>query len=227
MAQALVTIEKGAAQTLSLPVSVQRSLSGLKAGSTIVATEGPYRFARTVMTIPASLAPSKADRSLIARKIGDLTLLLAQTDLDYSTGKVAEMLLSFSPSMTQSTATVRTRGYIVALDDVPTFAVVEACRRWLRHEAGKFGDPNDQRNPPREPDYAFPPTPPILRVLALRVAGLVDAQRQRLQDLLKAEVVDDPREHTEADRERMSNLLAELAAHLRGRNPRPMKRGVA
>lgn len=118
--------------------------------------------------------------------------------------KVTELLLSFAgQSMNEAGAIARARGYITALEDLPAWAIAEACRQWLRGEAGE-----DQ-------NYNFAPSPPVLRKLAASNAGRVEAQISLLNRLLSAAIVEDEPEfsdeHCAAMRERLAGLLRPVA----------------
>jgi hypothetical protein len=195
---ALVPHEQ-ALRTLCLPDSLQRLVSGLKVGFTEVIRQDGVRACMTIPTIVASLAPSMRDRVTIARRLDDLALIQAQRDTDIGMAKVAEMLMAFQTGgISPEGAKARANGYMAALQDLPTFAIVEACLRWLRGEAG-------------EQNYNFAPTPPVLRQVAEKCARLADYQVAQLQMLLEAEVVPDPieysDEHCEAMRKRLRDHL--------------------
>lgn len=188
MGQALATRNSPGAVTLSLPDSVQRSLTAMTVGYRET-DKGRAPWPK----IARSLAPSSTDRQAIARKIDDLQALEGRRDVDYSMAKVADLLLALTvgQGMTEGTAKAKARGYMVALDDLPSWAVAEACRRWLRGEAGDH-------------NYNFPPLPPILREVAQHCANVLALERVQLQRLLEADVIEDPREFT--DEERGENL---------------------
>jgi hypothetical protein len=136
-----------------------------------------------IWTIARSLAPSPQARAGLERRVRDLDASLRAVNNDVAMAKVAELLLSFGGhQLSESGAKARARGYMTALDDLPAWAIAEACRRWLRKDAG-------------EQNYNFAPSPPILRGLAEGVVLLAKHQRDLLARLLAAEVVDDPTEH--------------------------------
>jgi hypothetical protein len=65
--------------------------------------------------------------------------------------------------------------YMAALEDVPSWAVQEAMRRWYRAECG-----------PKH-DYKWQPGPAVLRELAMIETYRVMGVRRRLNDVLAAE----------------------------------------
>lgn len=119
----------------------------------------------------------------------------AAIDVDLAMAKVTELLLSFaSQTMNEAGAKARARGYITALEDLPAWAIAEACRQWLRGEAG------DQ-------NYNFAPTPPVLRKLAAENTGRVDSQISVLTRLLSASIIDDEPDFDEAHCAKMREKL--------------------
>lgn len=131
-------------------------------------------------------------------------------DIDLAMAKVTELLLSFAGQhMNEAGAKARARGYITALEDLPAWAIAEACRRWLRGEAG------DQ-------NYNFAPAPPILRKIAESVTSVVDNQLSVLERLLSAKIVEDPEEFSAEHCENMRGRLAEVFREVG--KPKPVAR---
>lgn len=190
-------------KTLSWPAWLQHSANGLTVGSEEVTREDGVKGRLIVPTIVRSLAPSSSARNAIEARIAELRAARAAVDIDFAMAKVTELLLSFNAQqMNEAGAKARARGYITALEDLPAWAIAEACRRWLRGEAG-------------EQNYNFAPAPPILRKAAESAAELVDHQLTALERLLSAKVVDDPEEfsaeHCEDMRERLAVVFREAA----------------
>lgn len=203
MATALAKIERIDARrplaTLSLPAWLQRSVSGLTVGWEDVTRADGAKARMRVWTIARSLSPTAETRRAIESRISDLSRILAAVDVDVALARVTEMLLAFPmPAGGQSAATARARGYIAALDDLPSWAVSEACRRWLRGDAG------DGHN------YAFSPTPPVLRRIAESAVVQARVQLDKLEQLLEAKVVEDPQEFSDEHCAKMRTRLAEL-----------------
>jgi hypothetical protein len=81
------------------------------------------------------------DRSCIRRKIAELR---AASEADDGTenrrvrlGLVANLLLASAiPNATQEAGRARAEAYLLALDDIPPWAIAEAIKRWHRGECG-------------------------------------------------------------------------------------------
>jgi hypothetical protein len=118
---------------------------------------------------------------------------------------VAELFESFGTlRLTEAQAKARAKGYLTALEGVPTWAVAEASRRWLQAKAGPQ-------------NYDFAPSPPRLREIADDALSEVRGQRCVLQRLLKAS----PPMVAENDlgtRKRINEGFAELLGRLKGTN---------
>ena len=76
-------------------------------------------------------------------------------------------------------AEARGEAYTMALDDVPSWTVRGAIRRWYRGECDK-----DERGKPY--DYQWAPDSPVLRKLALGVVGQLLSRIRDLERLLSA-----------------------------------------
>lgn len=182
-------------RTLSWPEWLQRSASGLTVGSEEVTREDGVKARLVIPTIAQSLSPSPSARLVIEARIAELRAARAAVDIDFAMAKVTELLLSFAgQAMNEAGAKARARGYIIALEDLPPWAIADACRRWLRGDAG-------------EHNYNFAPSPPILRKVAESAVGIVDSQIAALDRLLTAKVVDDPEEFSAEHCEKMREKL--------------------
>lgn len=93
----------------------------------------------------------------------------------------------------------RANGFRIALEDLPAWAIEEAVKRWLRGEDGEGSE-----------NYAFAPSPPQLRRLALRARALVELRLRNFHRLLQAEVlpIEGPKEYV--DEAKIHNLLASV-----------------
>lgn len=206
MARDLAILEREAMEAFSLPDSLRRSLSGLTVNYRETLDADGHRIRAPMATIEQSRAPSQRDRQLAVAKISVLDSLQSLRSVDYSMAKVTEMLLCFPQSaMSESVAKARAKGFIAALEDLPTWAVAEACRRYIRREAGE------------DHNYNFAPSPPVLRKIARDIHVMAAALQDRLQRLLDAEVVPDPRAYTEDERAANVNKLAKLLGSFRPR----------
>lgn len=108
------------------------------------------------------------------------------------------VLLGAFPRQTISddSADMLMQAYEMACEDIPTWAVEEAARRWMK---GKCG-------PQR-----FAPSPPELRIAADTVIAITNGKIASLRRLAKCEVETIP---TAAQAERMKLLSAEIAKGL-------------
>jgi hypothetical protein len=97
---------------------------------------------------------------------------------------------------------------MIALEDLPTIAVTEACRRWLCHEAGTIDG--------KQPNYEYAPVPPTLRVIALQVAAELNGQARQLERLLSAEIAEQVAENS-APTEKLSSQIQELMSRVANR----------
>jgi hypothetical protein len=86
--------------------------------------------------------------------------------------------------------------FIDALEDVPSWAVQEAMRRWHRGECG-----------PKH-DYKWQPAPATLRELAMIEVYRVKGIRRRLADLVNAEPL------LEFTDEQLESMKARVSEHL-------------
>lgn len=186
---------------LSLPAWLQSSLRGLTVGSIEVTREDGIKARMVVPTIVRSLSLSTSARTAIERRAGELAAALVAFDTDALATHVADMLSGFTAqNLGEAAQRGRARSFLQALDDLPAWAVADACRRWLRREAGT------------EFNYAFPPTPPILRELAMISRLRVATQLEQLRKLLNARVVDDTPAFTDEHRAEMLGKLQALMA---------------
>jgi hypothetical protein len=144
---------------------------------------------RSIATIPSSRAPTPAQRKEIANKLAELRGAGAIHHLVRSMEAVTRLVVGMpSANPDAYEARARTALYVMAVEDLPTFVVVEACRRWVRHDAG----PIEEGDGARKPNYEFAPTPPVLRFIALRVLAQLNAQILGLERLLSARIGDPP-----------------------------------
>jgi hypothetical protein len=90
----------------------------------------------------------------------------------------------------------RGEAFMAALDDVPSWAVQEAMRKWHRAEYG-----------PKH-DYKWQPAPATLRELAMIEVYRVMGTRRKLNDLLRAEPM------IEFTPEQEASMKARIASYL-------------
>lgn len=137
---------------------------------------------REVPVLPSNLILDHRQKVLIERHITDLALILEMTPLNDE--RHGELTLTTVTKMTlvlpgresgDLAAEAKGEAYMAALDDVPSWAVQEAMRKWHRSEYG-----------PKH-DYKWQPAPATLRELALIETLMVKATRRKLNELLLAE----------------------------------------
>lgn len=83
--------------------------------------------------------------------------------------------------------------YIAALEDIPSWAVQEAMRKWYRAECGD------------KIDYKWQPGPATLREIAMMEVYRVMGTRRKLREILAAEPLQDfSQDHMDGMKERLS-----------------------
>jgi hypothetical protein len=122
----------------SLPAWVASRVASMKDEHQPPPEGGKYR---KVPTLPLILAP--AERAEIERHVADLDALCRQTpaqsdEWEADTLIVVTKLMLALPAMQQNEAGAEASGeaFQAALDDLPTWAVAAAVRRWYRGECG-------------------------------------------------------------------------------------------
>jgi hypothetical protein len=163
---------------------------------------------RTAPTLPSNLILGPAERAEIERHVAELKWLCEQTpqadaNWEAATLAVVTTLMLALPSFQQNEVGAEASGeaFLAALDDIPTWAVAAAVRRWYRGDCGE----NEQRQPY---DYRWRPAPADLRRIALtekfRVYGLVKPLERLLAAEPRAEFSE---EHCSQMRARLASLL--------------------
>jgi hypothetical protein len=176
-------------RTLSLPAWLQRCVNALTVDF-------------LTPMIPADLALSEEQRRQVEIRVHELGEAEIACDVDHTMAVVVELLEAFpAAKLSEDQARRKAKGYMTALENVPTWAVAEAGRRWLQARAGPQ-------------NYDFAPTPPRLREVADEVLSQPRAQRHVLQRLLKAQPMSEEKEDPET-RRRITEGYAELLAHLK------------
>lgn len=164
---------------------------------------------RLVPTLPASLILAPAERAEVQLHIIELDALCKQApcesdQCEASTLVVLTKVMLALPSSTQNEAGAEASGeaFQAALDDVPTWAVAAAVRRWYRGDCGL-----DERGLPYQ--YHWRPAPAELRRIALAEKWPVQQRADTLRKLLKAEpLIEFSDEHCALMRARLSNLFS-------------------
>lgn len=191
-------------QMPSLPAWVASRVASMKDEPQRSIVDGKYR---TLPTLPANLTLSNAERGEIERHATDLDALCAQTPADSDEWEGATLILITKlmlalPSSQQNEAGAEATGeaFQAALDDVPTWAVAAAVRRWYRGDCG----PNERGQPY---DYHWRPAPAELRKIAMVEKWRVQQRTHTLRKLLAAEPLI---EFSEGHCEQMLARLAEV-----------------
>jgi hypothetical protein len=130
---------------------------------------------------------SQAERDEIQRTIGELTELCDRTperdaQFEGATLVVITKMMLALPSSQQNEAGAEATGeaFQAALDDLPTWAVAAAIRKWYRGECGL-----NERGEPY--DYRWRPAPADLRRIAFIERYAVLGRIRTLKRLLDAE----------------------------------------
>lgn len=158
---------------------------------------------RDVPVLPKDLILGEAQKVLIEQHVTDLTSMLSMTP--YNDGSHGELTLVTVTKMTLVLPSKETgdlageakgEAYMAALEDVPSWAVQEAMRKWHRAEYGtKY-------------DYKWQPAPAVLRELAMLETYRVMGIRRKLRDLLAAEPL------MEFGAEHEANMRAKVAQYI-------------
>ena len=140
---------------------------------------------------------------LVKRHVQDLTAVLAMTP--YEDQRHGELTMTAVTKMTlvlpsresgDMAGEARGEAYMAALEDVPSWAVQEAMRKWYRAECG-----------PKH-DYKWQPAPASLREAAMSEVYRVMDTRRRLNEILNAEPLIEFTPAQEASmRERVASYL--------------------
>lgn len=168
-------------------------------------------------TIPASLVLSADDRRHIASRILDLKAAESEIDHGIAGAYVTGFLVSFpAEKLTPDLADAKAEFYMIAIDRTPAWAVVEACRRWVRretdlHKRGKA-------------KVGYAPSPDQLNAIAREVFGEIAGHRHALENLLRAKVEEIFERAPRMSREKMDEIRRRPAPEpLPGESPRQMK----
>ena len=193
----------------SLPGWVASRVGSMKDEYQRSTVDGKYR---SVSTLPASLTLSPAERAEIERHAGELEALCTQTPADSDEWEaktliiVTKLMLAL-PAAQQNEAGAEATGeaFQAALDDVPTWAVAAAMRRWYRGDCGE-----NERG--QAYDYHWRPAPAELRRIALMEKWQVQYRAQTMRKLLAAEpLIEFSDDHRAAMRARLATIIPSTA----------------
>jgi hypothetical protein len=173
------------ARLSKLPQWVEQRLTVLRREAQPDPTTGKHR---EVPVLPRSLILGKEQKMLpeAGADFGEATTIAVSKMTMVLAGKEAGELASEAKG----------EAFIDALEDVPSWAVQEAMRKWHRAEYG-----------PRH-DYKWQPAPATLRELAMIEVYRVKGIRRRLADLVLAEPI------LEFTSEQMESMKARVSKHL-------------
>lgn len=143
-------------------------------------------------TIPESKQLNLSERTAVQAQLGMLRELFSNTSLtspetaNEVLGAVTRMLLALpSKASGEATGEAKADAYMIALEDMPAWAVTAAIRGWYRGEHGA------------DHNYTFAPAPADLRKFAMaerwKVAGRVKALEELLEAVPEIEFSDEHR----------------------------------
>lgn len=147
--------------------------------------------------LSADKALTEAERAALDVYVSNLERQMLPAS-DHEVASIfTQMLVSFpAQAVSMDAAKAKGRAYFIALEGLPKWAIQAACRNWLQGKAGPIKDPN----------FAYAPSAPQLRIIA---DDLMLPVRRHLYDLkrLLAAKVAEPRVSPERAKE-----LASVAA---------------
>ena len=139
-----------------------------------------------VMTLPPNLMPTEEQRAAIQDHRANLLSCLSQTpENDDRCGAetmatITKMMLTLGGTKASADSTeAKAEAYEIALEDLPSWAVVAVQRRWYRSDCGK-----DENGRPY--DYRFMPDPAALRRLVISETFRVRNRVTELDRILDA-----------------------------------------
>jgi hypothetical protein len=141
-----------------------------------------------VYTLPANLRLTEIERDAIGVHVVELKELLAQTpigdaEVEQSALRSLALLFNTLPAQGQNdeaAAELRGEAYLLALDDLPGWAIRSAVMRWLRGDCAEVA--------PAETPFSFKwqPAPGELRRVAYHEMFKVKARMMELQRICEA-----------------------------------------
>lgn len=137
------------------------------------------------------------ERAFLARRADEARKYAnAAPDMETALIEIAQVVLAFPAAKLEGEqAKARVKAYSKAMDDVPTWAIAEAARRWLKGDVS-LPDAN----------LSFPPSPPQLRLLAAEELAKAKAALLRAERLLNG-VVEKPKKLSEDRRREAEEIL--------------------
>lgn len=177
-------------------------------------TTGRYR---SVMTLPKSSILSQSERTVIEAAAAKLKAQLSQTpesgtqilvdgrmvDCDEAMLVIITKMMKAKPAARTDEIGVEATGetYMIALEDMPVWAVTAALRKWYRGESPVL-------DPKHPHDYRWRPDTAALRKLAMIERAAVANRFTQLDSLLNAEtLIEFSPEHEDMMRRAFGGLL--------------------
>lgn len=148
--------------------------------------------------LPAKYALSEPERADAARHCAVLEKALIAGPSDRIAAAIAGLKLAFpAQRLSDDEASVAAAMFRQALGELPAWTVERAIQFWLRRE-----------HPEGNENYAFAPSAPQLRRLALIAYQKVSGERHDLKRLLDATVEPEPSAKDDAMRARIDEMVA-------------------
>lgn len=161
-----------------------------------------------VMTLPEALMPTQDQRRMIADHCDRLKAVIEQTPKNNQIFEKATLVLIDGLMMvlqgrnnSEDAAELTAEAYMIALDDVASWAVEAAIHRWYKGQSGKDEHGNSF-------NYSFRPDPASLRRLAKIEEWRIRNRVRTLEPILKAVVFIDTRQICERGALAFSGLMA-------------------
>lgn len=165
-----------------------------------------------VLVLPTELMPTPEQRQAMTSHQESLRSFLQQTpavdpSAETRIATAVSKLLTVLAGERKSDLVEEARGevYLDVLDDVPSWAVEAAVRRWFKHDCG-----SDERGKPY--NYVFAPDPGTLRKIAQEDVHALGARIGKLQRLLDAREYVDCRDAMARGKQAMAGLTIALKA---------------
>lgn len=114
-------------------------------------------------------------RGFVELEIQSLLKLENKVDLDKSAVAVTKLIRQFDNTKFSENSTDQADGFIDVFEDLPHWAVEQACKKWLRGEV-------------KNQSLAFAPKPPQIRRAALDELQPIRSERNKLEMLVRAKV---------------------------------------
>lgn len=189
----------------SLPAWAASRIASMKDEHQRSTIDGKYRL---VPTLPANLILNPAERAEAERAAVEIEALCRQTpansdEFEAATLVIITKLMLALPAASQNDIGAEATGeaFQAALDDVPTWAVASAVRRWYRGDCGV-----NERDQPY--DYHWRPAPAELRKIALVEKWRVAARAETLRKLVAAEpLIEFSDDHCKDMRARLASVI--------------------